>query len=115
MENIDFRSKDINELILAFGDIIFPALTDMINLIFGARNKDFKKFDQAFVEDNIGNLEIKNLCILLIEQNQLSSLLPFFQDFIRKIFDGLMTREMEIAIEKAAKEQEKTKTTKKKD
>jgi len=94
-------------MILLFSDILFPGITDIINLIFKVRNDDFKEFTQEFVEDNFGILEIKNLCMLLVEQNQLSNLLPFFRDSFRTVFKSAMSRKVKEVITTAKQERKK--------
>lgn len=102
-ENLNFDSDDLEGMILLFSDILFPEITDIINLIFGARNNDFEDFTQKFIEDNFGIADIKNICMLLVEQNGLSKLIPFFRESFQAIFKRMMSKEVETAVEKAKK------------
>lgn len=103
-ENLDFDSDNLEAMILLFSDILFPAITDIINLIFRVRNDDFKDFTQEFVEDNFGIPEIKNICRLLVEQNGLSNLVPFFQESFRGIFKTVLSKEVKKTAETTKKE-----------
>ena len=102
-ENLDFDSDNLEGMILLFSDILFPAITDIINLIFRVRNNDFKDFTQEFVENNFGIPEIKSICMLLVEQNGLSNLLPFFQKSFQEIFRNVLSKEVETAVKKTKK------------
>ena len=76
---IDFDSGNLTIFITKYADILFVELTKILNIIFSHGNKDFEPFTLEFVNDNFSIALIVEVVDVVVKQNKMEGVLPFFQ------------------------------------
>lgn len=101
--NLD-SEKDIKTLIMNFSDVVFPEITDVINIIFKCGNPEFAPFTVEFVTDNMGFHTLKNIVMTTIEMNDLGdAVLPFLKDSVLPLMKASIKRNIAETLKKTRK------------
>ena len=79
----DIKSMELEAMFLQYGDIAFQHVTDIFNWIFSYKNSEYENMTVDWIDENISIRILIEIVTEIARQNQLSGLIPFFQENYR--------------------------------
>jgi len=76
----EIEEMEVSMMFQDYGDIIFEKITGILNWLFCYKNSDYIEVSQEWVAENIAVRMLVEIVKEIARQNQLSWLIPFFQD-----------------------------------
>ena len=76
----DITEMEMSDMLQNYGDIIFEEITGIFNWVFCYKNSDYVELTKEWIEDNISIRALSEIVKEIASQNQLSWLIPFFQE-----------------------------------
>jgi len=80
----DITDMEMDVMLKDYGDIIFKEITGVMNWIFCYKNSDYIELTNEWVDENVSIRILTEIVKEVASQNQLSWLIPFFQERFNK-------------------------------
>lgn len=85
----DITEMEMDVMLKDYGDIIFKEITGILNWIFCYKNSDHVELTKEWVEENTSIRILSEIVKEIASQNQLSWLVPFFQERFSKALQAM--------------------------
>ncbi len=85
----DISEMEMSDMLQSYGDIIFAEITEILNWIFCYKNSDYVELTKEWVDENISIRILTEIIKEIARQNQLSWLIPFFQERFNKALKAM--------------------------
>lgn len=79
----DITQMEVSEMLTVYSDIVFEEITKLLNWIFSYKNDGYKNIEKEWAENNLTIRMLIEIVKEIARQNQLSWLIPFFQEKIQ--------------------------------
>lgn len=85
----DITEMEMSDMLQDYGDIIFEEITNILNWVFCYKNPDYVELTKEWVDENASIRILTEIIKEIARQNQLSWLIPFFQERFNKALKAM--------------------------